>query len=236
MNTVQKFSGILILGVFFSIFSMASAQEIPPITTPYVSTGSHYSCVSLTYDLHYGVSDSTTAGQVSILQNFLYVRGYLSVPATGYFGPLTFQAVKAFQAASGSGAIDGIVGPQTRAHVIAASCGLTNPVLPSTTPSISMVTPSQGSVGTTVTLTGTNFDSSDILHFAAGAISGYSVGNAGTTITFTIPSSIGPYCKPDVMCPAYAMLVTNGTYQVSVENSAGTSNTVPLVVTGATTL
>jgi peptidoglycan hydrolase-like protein with peptidoglycan-binding domain len=51
--------------------------------------------------------------EVTELQNRLIAEGLLSSEATGYYGSLTAQAVKAFQAKYGIGQV-GIVGPQTR--------------------------------------------------------------------------------------------------------------------------
>ncbi len=56
----------------------------------------------------------SSGSQVTVLQNFLYKEGYLSTPATGYFGSLTFQAVKKFQGAHNISKT-GTVGPITRA-------------------------------------------------------------------------------------------------------------------------
>ncbi len=231
---VKKVSFILILLVTFGSVLTASAQSIPQtiISTPYVSTTGG-PCASLSTTLSYGNHDSTTNGQVSILQNFLYARGYLSVPATGYFGPLTFRAVKAFQSASASGAIDGIVGVQTRAHIFAASCGVNTPVLPivTGTPTIAPTfAPLQGAVGSTVTIAGSGFSSDSVLHFGVGAISNPTIAADGSSITFTVPSSIGPHCTGNQVCPMYVMLVTNGTYPMYVQNANGTSNTVQFTV------
>lgn len=51
---------------------------------------------------------------VSSLQEFLKTKNYFAYAITGYFGPITKQAVSAFQRASGIDPI-GLVGPQTRA-------------------------------------------------------------------------------------------------------------------------
>lgn len=48
------------------------------------------------------------------LQNRLKEEGYFNVTSTGYFGPLTASAVRAYQAANGLPSV-GVVGPQTRA-------------------------------------------------------------------------------------------------------------------------
>lgn len=78
------------------------------------------SCISFTYNLYAGVTDATTGGDVTRLQNFL------GVTPTGYFGPMTQLAVQNWQAAHGvvtSGSPDttgfGFIGPATR---IALAC------------------------------------------------------------------------------------------------------------------
>lgn len=52
--------------------------------------------------------------QVVLLQKLLIKKGYLSTSATGYYGSLTFQAVKKFQKDHKISAV-GVVGPMTRA-------------------------------------------------------------------------------------------------------------------------
>jgi len=117
-------------------------------------------------------------------------------------------------------------------------------------PTISSISPTSGAVGTSVTIAGAGFTSSNIVHFGGGAISGVpsapsiyncpfmAAGSAGTcgsssqTLTFTVPSSVGPYCAPGTACPMYVQLVTPGTYNVYVQNDNGTSNTVTFTVTG----
>ena len=58
--------------------------------------------------------------EVSMLQERLISEGFLVSDVTGYFGPLTRDAVKKFQAAHGIDMV-GIVGPQTRAALNASS-------------------------------------------------------------------------------------------------------------------
>lgn len=221
-------SFVLITACALGIF-VSSAFAQTPIPTGYVSTG----CANITTTLRIGKYDATTGGQVSVLQNFLHARGYLSVAPTGYFGPLTFRAVEAFQRASASGAIDGIVGAQTQAHIRAIDCSVT---MPSGTPAISSISPAQGATGTVVTLYGNGFANSNIVHFAIGGIGPIAAGNNGTTLTFTVPSSIGPYCKPDQACALYLELLNAGTYPVSVENANGISNAVSFTIIGNSTL
>src|SRR3989344_3632668 len=96
------------------------------------------SCVAPTYNLYLGLKDDETEGQVTGLQKFLarYPDIYPDAQITGYFGPLTEQAVKRFQAKHGivsSGSPEttgyGVVGPATRAK-IRELCGTTPPPIP----------------------------------------------------------------------------------------------------------
>lgn len=66
----------------------------------------------ITKPLSLGMTDP----QVTILQQFLVVKGYLLVSPTGYYGQLTMAAVKKFQAANGIDQV-GAVGPMTRAAI-----------------------------------------------------------------------------------------------------------------------
>lgn len=81
------------------------------------------SCLNLTYNLAFGSTDAQTNGEVSKLQAFL------GGEVTGYFGSVTEQLVKNWQAAHGvvsSGTPDttgyGAVGPKTRAAIFEYSC------------------------------------------------------------------------------------------------------------------
>ncbi len=84
--------------------------------------GTGQTCLDLSYNLYAGQTDNSTEGEVSKLQQFLGV-----IP-TGYFGPLTEQAVERYQSSHGivsSGSPDttgyGFVGPQTRTAMACAS-------------------------------------------------------------------------------------------------------------------
>jgi hypothetical protein len=234
-----KHSILIILGILFLVIGTVPAfAQTMPITTPYVSTpiamgpGPVVLCSAIGTTLSYGQHDAIMPKNVTILQNFLYSKGYLGVQATGYFGSLTLQAVKTFQQQYDL-TIDGIVGPLTRARISAVACPSTTPV---SAPTISSITPTAGPSQTNVTITGTGFTDNNIVHLSVGAISGLGSINNGTSITFTLPSSIGPYCKPGQACPMYMALLTNGTYPVSVETANGSSNSVSFTVTGSQTL
>jgi PKD repeat protein len=148
-------AGVLALGLLFSVGFIAAPAEASSLTSAQISailsllqsfgadqstinnvsaalngqatTGTNQSCLTLSYNLYAGLTDSSTNGQVSQLQQFL------GVDPTGYFGPMTLQAVQNWQSSHGivsQGSPDttgyGFVGPQTRA---AMGCGtVPNPV------------------------------------------------------------------------------------------------------------
>ena len=126
-----KSGKILFLGLFlFLPFFAFAAPAISP------------SCPNLSYNLYFGIHDYETAGQVSALQKFLardasiYPEGYV----TGYYGPLTEQAVKRFQSRHGllaDSRPDGsaMVGQITRAKI--SELCLTENLASSSTPTIS---------------------------------------------------------------------------------------------------
>ncbi|MBI2030294.1 peptidoglycan-binding protein [Candidatus Kaiserbacteria bacterium] len=93
------------------------------------------------------------------------------------------------------------------------------------TPTISYLAPVSGSVGTTVTIYGTNFSQwGNTVRFGNGAITNVASTN-GTTITFTVPTYLSPYCPLNYACAMYAQVVSPGVYPVSVINGNGlTSN------------
>ena len=103
-------------------------------------------------------------------------------------------------------------------------------------------------VGMTVTLTGFGFtaDNTILLDGMVGArnvpiTSSIAIacttdpsckGGIRQTITFKVPSAIGPDCKANEMCPMYMRLITSGTYQLSVENENGISNAIAVTIIG----
>ncbi len=226
------FAGMFILGaVFFGARQGVKAQVIT----------ANVPCTALSYNLRYGQYDAVA---VTNLQVFLNAEGYLLHVPTGYFGPLTYQAVLNFQAAYGI-LRTGFVGPITRAEIQALSCINPNPNPTPLGVSIFSIDPALGSVGTQVTLSGRWFDSDNTVYFGGNPIvhvaASPGVAIACTTdpscvpgirqtLTFFIPDSIAPYCAPGMYCALYLRKVTPGVYPIYVTNSNGTSNTINFTV------
>lgn len=98
-------------------------------------------------------------------------------------------------------------------------------------PTITYLAPVSGPVGTSVTIYGTNFSQwGNTVRFGNGAITNVASTN-GTTITFTVPTYLSPYCPLNYACAMYAQVVSPGVYPVSVINGNGlTSNAATFTV------
>ncbi len=83
---------------------------------------SNNSCINLTSDMQITSSDASTDGQVTFLQTFLKSKKYLKSEPTGYFGLLTEDAVKKFQALNDIKSVPGKVGESTRLYINNLSC------------------------------------------------------------------------------------------------------------------
>ena len=243
----------------FSVGSISHAQTVSSGTTS--SSGAAIAmpiCFTFSTNIRYGSDDATSGqGYITQLQTFLSNQGYFNSAnlGTGHFGPLTLSAVEKYQAANGIPST-GFVGPLTRASMN-NTCGINpNPTpeptptpLPPTSSPITLysVNPSNGQTGTTVTLGGFGFTSSNTVLFG-GSVAARDVpiassiaiacttnptchGGINQTLTFTVPTSLSPSCPAGGMCPMYMRLVTPGEYDITVQNANGTSNTIPFTVT-----
>lgn len=116
---MSKMTGFVLTGV------VALSLIVPAVSLAQsdVDTSGDASCAVLSVNLRYRSTDAGTDGAVSVLQDFLNSRGYLSVQPTGFFGSLTRAAAAAFQSANGISATPpGFVGPITRAKIQAIDC------------------------------------------------------------------------------------------------------------------
>lgn len=82
------------------------------------------------------MAQGSSGDAVKAVQQQLITLGYLKSTATGYFGPLTHDAVIAFQKANGIDPI-GIVGPKTKAALTSALASLSTSAPAPTSPSAS---------------------------------------------------------------------------------------------------
>ena len=221
--------GLISLTIIGSVLAPASgvfAQTYSTISAQVVNTN----CPVLNYDLYYGMVNS----DVVALQSFLAVQGYFHSTPIGVFGPLTYRAAQNFQAAHGIPAT-GYVGPLTRAVINSMqNCNNPMPPVPPPTPApfIQNISPSSGTVGTSVTLSGYGFSNNSTVVFGGSGIS--NVYSNGSSLTFTIPEYTS-VCPPGAYCIMMARQVTPGTYSIYVQNQNGTSNTVNFTVTSQAT-
>ena len=116
--------GLFLVGFIFTPVYMSFAQVEYPDPGPSTSD-----CVSIANNLRYRDRDINKNGEVSTLQDFLQSRSYLNNEPTGYFGLLTFQAVKSFQKDNGISST-GYVGPITRGKIKALTCDYINTKVP----------------------------------------------------------------------------------------------------------
>ncbi len=220
MKTLKTLILSQILVLFFFALT-ANAQVASP-------------CVSLSRSLSYGSQGS----DVYTLQNFLIGQGLMNASATGYFGPITQSAVMRFQSMHGIAAT-GVVGPITRGAMGQNCTGTSyydssyNNQYPYNTynsssynsgyygtnyqtgsVNISSLSPNYGSVGTQVTIYGSGFTQYGNNVLLNGTTIG-SYSSTGGSIIFTVPSS------------SYSQ---TGSYQVSVSNTNGVSNSMPFTL------
>lgn len=248
MKSKKIFAAALIIGTL-GVGGVANAQVYT--ATPIMAPAPTTVCLNLPYSLGMGSTDYYTNGSVTQLQQFLVGQGYFNSAylGTGRFGPMTARAVAQYQAARGISAI-GIVGPMTRAAIYNQTCG--GVVVPPTqsAPTVYWISPTSGPTGVQVSVTGFGF-SNDNTILMDGMVAARNVpvtssiavacttdpackGGIRQTLTFTIPTYLSPNCAAGMMCPMYVRSVTAGNYQVSVQNSNGTSNAQTFTVTSGT--
>ncbi len=168
----------------------------------------------------------------------------------GYIGPLNSSegATLQFMVPSGHGLCPpgeetcGVgmyppVTPGTYAVFVTNASGTSNSLTftvtktPTTQPSVTVLSPSSGPVGTTVMVYGSGFTSTgNSVNFGTGTgAGGRDLPANGGVITFQVPFLISLNCTP-FPCGAPSESVGPGNYKVSVTNANGTSNSLVFTV------
>lgn len=112
-----------ILGLFAIVFVLAPVLSFAQMD--YLNPNTN-DCVNIVNNLRYRDRDIYKNGEVSTLQDFLQSKGFLNNEPTGYFGLLTFKAVKDFQRSNNINP-DGSVGPITKEKIKNLTCDNINP-------------------------------------------------------------------------------------------------------------
>ncbi|MBI2612377.1 peptidoglycan-binding protein [Candidatus Kaiserbacteria bacterium] len=98
---------------------------------------------------------------------------------------------------------------------------------------LNFLSPIQGAVGTTVTLNGSGFTSTEnVVHFGIGGSRNVSSTNSGTQIAYVVPTNISAcdLIAPGFYCGAPVQTVTPGVYPLYVTNSTGATNVLYFTV------
>jgi peptidoglycan hydrolase-like protein with peptidoglycan-binding domain len=242
------FTGIVVaIGIIGPGIALAQVYAYPYVAGKAVSSG----CVTLARDLSLG----SRGEDVTALQNFLLAQNYPgsgSWMVTGYFGSATRQAVLNFQSQMGL-TMTGIVDSETRVSIASSTCGgnygsyFANPAYYNTLPASNTIAPyysypntgnvyinslsvTSGTIGTPVTIYGGGFDAVyNNVYFGNIPVSG-NIASNGNSLTFIVPSSFNSNCS-GFNCYFGNRSVTQGTYQVYVTNTRGTSNSLPFTIT-----
>jgi len=131
---------------------------------------------------------------------------------------------------------DGDCLPETPQPTLIASDSSDAPfsIVSASQPSITVLSPSSGPVGTLVTITGSGFTpTGNKVNFGLGTISKITFKNSAT-LSFIVPFEVyrEMSCPPGAPCPAPPVFpISPGVYNVSVTNAGGTSNALPFKVT-----
>jgi len=206
--------------------------SMPPSQSSSTASGMPM-CPAFNRNLSIGSQGSDVSQLQSMLvQNTNFPQG----DVTGYFGPLTAKFLANFQAMNNiasSSSATGFFGPLTRAFfgqrcltLPGSNGGAVPPPRPTGT---SMLSPTSGPVGTTVTISGiansTALSATETV-LMDGLVAARNVSVAGDgSLTFTVPSSLAPNCNPNEACPMFMLLTTPRPYQVSLIGQAGATTT-----------
>jgi peptidoglycan hydrolase-like protein with peptidoglycan-binding domain len=190
-------------------------------------------CLRISQTLALGSSGK----EVSDLQNALINAQYLSVPPSGYFGPLTQKAVMNWQSAHGISPI-GVVGPQTRAKMACVPTPIGENLQPMT------ATPASGIAPLTVDFTSSyvlpqnlqdtainiNFGDGTSQNITCDTESGGTCQNPRTIEhTYNLPGTYNARLSKQQMCALSDCTTTLGTNTITVTSTSSSplSITVP---------
>jgi hypothetical protein len=92
-----------------------------------------------------------------------------------------------------------------------------------------------GPIGTQVTVYGSGFTPEDnLVLFDGFGVIPHLASKDGTTITFTVPDYLDPYCLYIApRCGHPQVMVVQKRYEITVQNTQGVSGTLSFTVTGA---
>lgn len=98
-----------------------------------------------------------------------------------------------------------------------------------TRPTITSIVPSEATIGTQVTVTGTGFAVTDNLVQIGQYYAGKADSSTGTSLTFTVPQWFGPECSfistPGLSCASIAVPANPGEYPLTIKTPVGTTTT-----------
>jgi peptidoglycan hydrolase-like protein with peptidoglycan-binding domain len=239
--------GVLVLAIAAGIGGTANADSVASSSTPRTLPGDVKPpaaiapwCVDYSNNLGIG----SRGDDVLALQKELTLDGE-TVPATGYFGPLTAAAVTTLQEKYATDVLTplglsrgtGYFGSSTR--MMLNSLGTSHCVIPnesnttSTAPIIVGIAPTSSPIGGSVTILGTGFAATDTVLIDGLVGDSVSASSSdGITINFTVPGTLRPNCTQNMVCAMYILLLAPGSHAVSVMANGLTSNTTTLMVTG----
>lgn len=96
--------------------SGGSKRSVPTVNNANLSAGQVLGESTVAFNAN--LSQGMQSEEVRQLQERLRAEGFFTHPtSTGYFGPITLAAVKAYQTAKGIPFVTGFVGPLTRAEL-----------------------------------------------------------------------------------------------------------------------
>ena len=224
-------------GAFAAVTNVQSSTVASPIRSAALPSW----CMDYTRNLGIG----SRGNDVIALQRGLSYDGN-AVSSTGYFGPLTAAAVKAFQekhavyvlAPLGLSRGTGYFGSSTRTMFMAWYCIPSTPTAAMTStegiaPVILGIAPTSSPVGGSVTITGTGFAATDTVVIDVSTMFAKSFDASspdGRTIGFTVPGFQMPNCSPRTICPMFVIPILEGDHTLSVVANGLESNTMILFV------